>query len=268
MCSQYKPQIDVKCTDSADNTRIALLDDNILSPVEFYTIQLSSVGAQWRTYSITFNTGVYSRIGLAIMDFGGDAMVDNVRLFDTARGVAEEPEETGIPTLKPVGGDTSVMEMADGPTNVVYNGGFEDGFNSFDVYQFTTLSADAAHSGANGAHLRGDGSWGALVEKTNIPVKDGKTYVLSYWYKVNASGANITLKGAESGTQYAYEWASVGVWTNVMATFTVAGDTTVIFNACGGGDRLDPPLFGTGWSSALAHYHCRHLLRRVFSEYT
>lgn len=242
--TSYTFTIDVKCTDSADNTRIALLDDNILSPVEFYTIQLSSVNAQWNTYSVTFNTGVYSRVGLAIVDFGGEVMIDNVRLFENSKGLAEEPEETVIPTLKPVGGDTSVMEMADGPTNVVYNGGFEEGyFYGFDIYQHTDLSATAAHSGANGAHLKGDGSWGALVEKTNIPVEDGKTYTLSYWYKANASGANVTLKGTQSGTQYAYEWASKGAWTNVTATFTVAGDTSVIFNVCGGGDGVAEDVY-------------------------
>ncbi len=241
--TSYTFTVDVCSFGYTDNSRIALLDDNPLSPAEFYSIYFEYADDEWLTYSITFNTGVYSRIGLAIMDFGGEAMIDNVRLFETSRGIADEPEDVGTPTLKPTGGKTSVMEMVAGPTNVVGNGGFEDGFNSFDVYQFTTLSADAAHSGANGAHLKGDGGWGAMVEKTNIPVKDGKTYTVSYWYKANASGANISVIGTDSGVQYAYVWASRGQWTNVTATFTVDGDTSVRFNACGSGTGVAEDVY-------------------------
>lgn len=234
--TSYTFTVDVYRAGGHDDSRIALLDDNILSPVEFYTISLYQTNNKWVTYSVTFNTGVYARVGLAIIDFGGDTMIDNLRLFETSRGIADQPADEETPVLQPTGGKTSVMKMGDTPpTDVIRHGGFEQGsLVDYIGYQGTTVSAQAAHTGGYGAHLKGDGSWGAMLEQINIPVKDGENYTFSYWYKTNASGANITLKGATTNTQYAYEWAANGEWTKVTATFTVAGDAFLLLNVCGG----------------------------------
>lgn len=242
--TQYTLTMDVKRLAKGDG-RIALLDDNILNPAEFYTVSFSSTDSGWKTYSITFNSGVYSRIGFAIIDGGGEVCIDKTRLFRSDLGIAEEPLDQELPALKPTGGHTSAMEMGSyTPAITVKNGGFEDGwFHSWDVYQSTTLTAQAAHSGANGAQLKGDGSWGAMLEQKNIPVVEGNAYQLSYWYKANASGSNITLKGATTGTQYAYIWADSKDWVNVTATFTVEGDDSLVLNFCGGGNGVAEDLF-------------------------
>ena len=240
--TSYTLTLDVKRL-TAGNGRIVLLDDNYNSPAEFYSIAFSAVDSGWKTYSITFNTGVYSRIGFAVVDGGGSAYMDKIRLFKTADGIATEPADVEVPVLRPVGGKTSAMAMEDLPNGIV-NGDFENGYlDGYDVYQSTNLSADAAHSGAYGAHLRGNGSWGAMLEQVSIPVEDGQTYILSYWYKANQNGANITLKGATTGTQYAYIWADVQDWICVTAEFTVAGDTELVFNACGGGNGVAEDIY-------------------------
>ena len=235
--TSYTLTMDVKRVRAGDG-RIALLDDQILNPAEFYTVPFSATDTAWKTYSITFNTGVYSRIGFAIVDGGGTVYLDKTRLFKTSQAVATEPEDSEMPVLKPTGGKTSVMEMGDtAPTDVIRNGGFEQGsLTDYIGYQSTVISAAAAHTGAYGAHLKGDGSWGAMLEQVNIPVKDGKVYTFTYWYKANSSGANITLKGNTTNTQYAYAWVNNGEWTKVTATFAVEGDTALWLNACGGGD--------------------------------
>lgn len=239
--TSYTLTLDVK-RQVAGGGRIALLDDDYDSPKEFYTIPFSQTDSDWQTYSITFTTQSYARVGFAIVDGGGQVQMDNVRLFETAKGVAVAPAE-GQPTLKPVCNSTSVMEMSGGETPLT-NGDFEQGsLSGWDVYQQTVLSAEAAYGGSYGAHLKGDGSWGAMLEQVNIPVVDGKTYTLTYRYKANSSGANVTLKGSTTGTQYAYEWAGNTAWTYVTRTFTVEGDTALVLNLCGGGNGVAEDLY-------------------------
>lgn len=240
--TSYTLTLDVKLL-TAGNGRIVLLDDNINSPAEFYSISFNTTDKDWQTHSITFNTGVYSRIGFAVVDGGGAAYMDKIRLFKTVDGIATEPEDVLRPTLQPKGGLTCNTTMVDAG-NSITNGDFERGYlDGYDIYQSTVLSEQAAHSGVYGAHLRGDGSWGAMLEQVSIPVVDGGSYTLSYWYKANASGANITLKGKTTNTQYAYIWAADTVWTYVTAEFTVEGDTELVFNACGGGNGVAEDVY-------------------------
>lgn len=242
--TSYTLTLDVKRL-AAGGGRIALLDDDYDSPKEFYTIPFNTTDGDWVTYSITFTTESYSRIGFAIVDGGGQVLMDEVRLFETAHGIADEPIEAPAgpqPTLKPQANGTSVMEM-NAADQLVLNSDFENSVHSWDIYQGTNVTADAAHSGNGGAHLKGDGSWGAMIEQRNIPVVEGQTYTLSLWYKANANGANIALYGTDTGTQYAYLWADKGEWTYFTATFTVEGDTSLRFNVCGGGDGIAEDIY-------------------------
>ena len=231
----YTLTMDVKRLVKGDG-KVALLDDNINNPKEFYTVSFSSVDNVWKTYSITFNTGAYSRIGFAIVDGGGSAYIDKTRLFLPSNGLDVEPEEKDVPAMKPMGGETSVMEVEKDLPNLIQNSGFETGnFDGFAPYQSSVVSPVAAHTGAYGARLMGDGSWGAMVEQKIIPVVSGESYEFTYWYKANAGGANITLTGVDTGIQYAYTWANAGEWTQVTASFLVKGDTALCLNVCGGG---------------------------------
>lgn len=117
--TEYTLTMDVKRL-AAGGGSIALLDDNVIEPQEFYTLSFSSVDEDWVTYSITFNTGVYSRIGFAIIDGGGESYIDKTRLFETSLGQDQEPADPAVPTLKPMGGQTSAMEMADAKLGVAF----------------------------------------------------------------------------------------------------------------------------------------------------
>ena len=111
--TDYTLTLDVKRT-ARGNGYIALLDDDYDGAKEFYTIKLSSVDSDWVTYSITFNSESYSRIGFAIVDGGGSALIDEVRLFESAKGIATKPADPAAepqPTLKPEANGTAVMEM-------------------------------------------------------------------------------------------------------------------------------------------------------------
>lgn len=239
--TSYTLTLDVKRL-AAGGGRIALLDDKAMGSEEFYTIAFDAVDRDWVTYSITFDSNVFSRIGFAIVDGGGSVLIDEVRLFETAKAVAVEPKEA-LPALKPTSGPTSIMEMVGGETPLI-NGDFEDGsLAGWDAYQQTVLTTAFACGGEYGARLKGDGSWGALLEQLNIPVVDGRTYTFSYWYKANSNGSNATLTGSTTGTQYAYEWTANTQWTHVTQTFTVEGDTSLVLNLCGGGNGVAEDIY-------------------------
>ena len=99
------------------------------------------------------------------------------------------------------------------------------------------VTTAAAKNGAFGMNATGTGGWGTLIAQT-VNVEAGKNYVLSFWYKTNAVGANVQVKqdnnnGAKiEGTG---GWDTATEWTYVEYKFTAPTDK-VFFNVCGGGN--------------------------------
>ncbi len=242
--TDYVLTMDVKRL-TAGNGRIMLLDDNILSPAEFYTLSFSSTDSEWKTYSIRFNSGVYSRVGFGIVDGGGSVYMDKIRLFKSSHAISSEPADSLMPATYPTGGKTAAMEMSSYvPPRLVSNGDFETGTaDGWDIYQETVVTEDAKNSGGYGAHLQGDGSWGAMLEQCGIPVTVGKTYRVTFWYKANSNGTNWTITGEQSGTIYAGEWITSTGWTLVQADWVCGEDTSVRLNFCGGGNNISEDLY-------------------------
>lgn len=242
--TDYVLTMDVKRL-TAGGGKIMLLDDNVLSPAEFYTVPFSTADSDWKTYSVSFNSGVYSRVGFGIVDGGGSVYMDKIRLFKTAHATTTEPEDRLMPATYPEGGLTAVMEMSSYvPTNLITNGTFESGTaKGWDVYQGTTVNGKAKRLGSYGAHLQGDGSWGAMLEQRNIPVTANDRYAFSFWIKVNANGTNWTLKGEQSGTMYGSGWVTSGTWNVVFLEFDCQDDTSLVLNFCGGGNGIPEDLY-------------------------
>ncbi|MBR0447501.1 MAG: carbohydrate binding domain-containing protein [Clostridia bacterium] len=242
--TDYVLTLDVKRL-TAGGGKIMLLDDNVLSPAEFYTVSFSSTDSDWKTYSVSFNSGVYSRVGFGIVDGGGQVYMDKIRLFKTLHATSTEPEDLPVPATYPKGGLTAVMEMAPYvPTNAVVNGTFETGTaNGWDRYQGATVSANAKRLGSYGMHLRGDGSYGALLEQRSIPVTANEHYSFSFWFKVNNNGANWMLQGEQSDTIYASGWITAGAWNMVLQEFDCGADTSLLLNFCGGGNGVPEDLY-------------------------
>ena len=122
--------------------------------------------------------------------------------------------------------------------NLFTNGDFEQGSkNGWTAWQGSNVSVDAAKNGAFGMHATGSGGWGTMISQT-VNVTAGKTYVLSFWYKVNAVGANVQIK-RDNNDGAMYEgtggWYSQSEWTYVEYKFTADTDT-IFFNVCGGGN--------------------------------
>ncbi len=126
---------------------------------------------------------------------------------------------------------------------LISNGDFEAGdLSGWEKWQSTTISTNAAYEGSYGANLKGNGSWGGMLNQ-NLPVKSGKVYKLSFWYKINANGFTLQLKGVQSGTMYMNKQhkTPVGEWTQLTTTVTSNGDTAIVLNFSGvGGASADP----------------------------
>ena len=136
--------------------------------------------------------------------------------------------------------DVSVTEAP-----IISNGDFEAGdLSGWEKWQSTTISANAAYEGSYGVNLKGNGSWGGMLNQ-NLAVKNGKTYELSFWYKVNANGFTLQLQGVQSGTMYmnkSYK-SPVGQWTLLTVNVTSAGDNAIKLNFSGiGGSSANPDL--------------------------
>ena len=126
---------------------------------------------------------------------------------------------------------------------LISNGDFETGdLSGWEKWQSTTISADAAYEGSYGVNMKGNGSWGGMLNQ-NLPVKDGKTYELSFRYKINAAGFILQLRGVQSETTYMNKsyTSPVGEWTLLTVTVTAVGDTAIKLNFCGaGGENPNP----------------------------
>lgn len=239
--TDYTFTMDVKTLECGDGS-VTLLDDNVNSPSVIAAHNIDWGNGEWETYSITFNTGAYSRIGVAIEDGGGVALIDEVRLFENADAIADEPMEDDYIACKPTGIGTSAMELS-AVQQCVLNNNFENSVHRWDIYQGTTVTAAAAHDSGYGAHLKGGGDWGALIEQRNIPVTDGEMYTFSFWYKANQNGTNMTLFGGDTNHAYVSAWLAAGQWTQFTTTIKVEGDTTLRLNFCGGGNGVAEDVF-------------------------
>lgn len=122
--------------------------------------------------------------------------------------------------------------------NLFVNGDFEQGSkNGWTAWQGSNVSVDAAKNGAFGMHATGSGGWGTMISQT-VSVTAGKTYMLSFWYKANAVGANVQVKrNNNDGAMYEGTggWYSRNEWTYVEYKFTADTDK-IFFNICGGGN--------------------------------
>ena len=102
---------------------LMFIDNNIEKNAVFHTPNLGSASNSWKTYSFTFSTGNYNRIGIVFKDGTGEAYFDDFRFFKNSDGIANEPAEELFPTLKHnPDGDVpeSRMEMDNGKLGLAF----------------------------------------------------------------------------------------------------------------------------------------------------
>ncbi len=147
-----------------------------------------------------------------------EAYIDDVVITLKSSGTPD-PD----PDPEPEGGD------------LIKNGNFETGdATGWETWQSTTISDAAKQNGEYGAHIKGDGGWGGMLNQS-VDLESGKTYILSFSYKVNANGFNWKLEKTGGSGNYVADWCSAGAWTTVTKEFTAETDKAML-NFCGAGN--------------------------------
>lgn len=177
----------------------------------------------WADYEWTFTTTDITSLMLFFQSgcdasAGQEMWLDDVVLKEAA---GEEPEQPEQPA----------------DDNLIVNGDFETGDNTgWEIWQSTSISADAAKDGAYGAHLVGNGTWGGMLNQT-VAVEAGKQYKLSFWINVNAMGVNLQVKdGSGAMIDGVGGWFDANKKDKVIEYTFTAPDNSVLINFCGSGN--------------------------------
>lgn len=103
--------------------RLVLLDGKKLgaAPQFFFDFDQEVYGDQWVTLSLGLNSDVFDTVGIGVVDLGGEALLDNLRLYKTVDGTGtkdlylQEPAlDAGIKATAPSGKTAKVTVKATG----------------------------------------------------------------------------------------------------------------------------------------------------------
>jgi hypothetical protein len=120
-----------------------------------------------------------------------------------------------------------------GDTNIITNGGFENGT---DGWMGRGCSIDAAkepvHSGSGSARVYGrDADWQGITQSVLGKMKDGETYKISGWVRLEDANSGTVIVSVEqaddAGTNYinvARAEATNSDWVQVSGEFTLDAD--------------------------------------------
>ena len=75
--------------------RISLLNDRLTLPEEVVFMELDKevYGGDWFKFFVSFNSSAFTRVGIAVCDMGGEALLDNIRLFKKSDGTLVEKND-------------------------------------------------------------------------------------------------------------------------------------------------------------------------------
>ena len=100
------------------------VNPTMFAEIGFSTALFEDVEEDWLTMAFSFHSGVHNRVGLVIGDFGGEAYLDNLRLFEKSKAVpltndnASNPEDDKPTPDDPADPDVPAdTEDPDAPTD-------------------------------------------------------------------------------------------------------------------------------------------------------
>ena len=128
----YSIAFDIKILKSGAG-KLVVLDDYMGTPRPIIGFEFDAdiYGDEWGSYYVQFNTGAFTRVGIAVCNEGGEALMDNLRLFKSADGYKDEggtvgtvatiattkPTTTRPSTTRPTAGSTTASATAPQPTD-------------------------------------------------------------------------------------------------------------------------------------------------------
>ena len=193
-----------------------------ITPIGGHKLQAVSVNdSEWtcHTYRLTASSYAQGSVATIGIDIGGNGSgyIDNVAIIPV--------EET------PMHDET------------ITNGDFETGTDE-DWYVWKSdqnyVVDTAAYEGEYGMHLKSDGDWDALIERS-VAVEPGETYRVSLWVRVHQNGVNIAVADGTSNENLSGEWVDDlhhSQWTNVQWEFVAIGPLVRLY-VCGPGNEQE-----------------------------
>ena len=85
----YVFSVDIKILKSGAG-RLVLLNGKMRNPDQIVSVEFDgdSFGDDWFTTCFRVHTGVFTRLAIGVVDGGGSALIDNLRLFENGKGIA------------------------------------------------------------------------------------------------------------------------------------------------------------------------------------
>ncbi|MBR2320098.1 MAG: carbohydrate binding domain-containing protein [Clostridia bacterium] len=93
--------------------KISLIEDRWSAPLENFFVEFDqdTFGDEWFQFTICFENNSYEKLGIGICDLGGEALIDNIRLFK-----ASDAKEVTDPYKDPNGGSATAPVVTVRPT--------------------------------------------------------------------------------------------------------------------------------------------------------
>ena len=121
--TDYAFSFDIKIKGDGHGS-LTLLDDCMSKPeaIVSFVYDPDIYGTDWGRYYIEFNSSTFSRIGIAVCNMGGEALMDNLRLFKASDGKVDTSDDTvgTVATLAstkaPVAGNVATKAPTAGET--------------------------------------------------------------------------------------------------------------------------------------------------------
>ena len=161
--TDYSFAFDVKILEGGMG-KLMVLQDKMSRPEPILGFEFDKdiYGGDWGSYYIKFNSGVYTRVGIAVCNLGGEALMDNLRLFKSADGT--QPAEGGtVATIAPNATTTTTTKKPTttttapvidddgaGDTTTVTDPDVTEDTTLSDETTTTTLAADVADTPVDG----------------------------------------------------------------------------------------------------------------------
>ncbi|MBQ4332172.1 MAG: hypothetical protein IJC33_00115 [Clostridia bacterium] len=193
--------------------KLSLLADKISGPVGFYNLSFDkdTYGEGWFPLVFGFNTDAITRIGFAVLDKGGEALFDNIRLFEESYGIENEE---GDPYIDPY----SRWTYEDGKWCYYSNGEKITDVWRKDGAYWRYIGKDG-YCVANGwAH---DGKGWIYQDQDAHVVQANWVYDGSGWYYLDKDGYMVSSQWKKDSVGWCYLTASGRMATNAWVMDSV-----------------------------------------------
>ena len=114
--TEYTFSVDIRVVKEGGG-RLVLMDNKLRGKEDFVMIDFDQYyyGVDWFNTTVNFNSGNFDRIGIAVVDAGGEALIDNMRLFERVDmvegGINDKYVEPPYSFDQPDSPDTGVSVM-------------------------------------------------------------------------------------------------------------------------------------------------------------